>query len=86
VKAWKLSLLLLAVSIVLSSLFWIARFPFFFLFLVVPLLPLVLHRVNTKRCPLCGWETTGNERFCPWDANILEDDEPHGKPGETGEG
>jgi len=79
VKSWKLSLFLLAGSIAISALCWIAGLPFFFLFLFVPLLPLVLRREHTKRCPVCGWETTGNERFCPYDANILEDDGPRGR-------
>jgi hypothetical protein len=78
-KSWTLTLLLLSGSIVLSALFWIAGLPFFFLFLVIPFLPLVLRRGHTKRCPVCGWETTGNERFCPYDANILEDDGSHGR-------
>ncbi|RPI36090.1 MAG: hypothetical protein EHM53_12950 [Methanoregulaceae archaeon] len=77
-KSWTLSLLLLSGSIALSALFWIAGLPFFFLFLVIPFLPLVFRSGRTKRCPVCGWETTGNERFCPYDANILEDDGPHG--------
>ena len=38
--------------------------PFFFLFLCIPLFP-VLGRRQVKRCPTCGWETTGSENFCP---------------------
>lgn len=78
-KSWTLSLLLLSGSIALSALFWIAGLPFFFLFLFIPFLPLVLRSGHIKRCPVCGWETTGNERFCPYDATILEDDGPHGR-------
>jgi hypothetical protein len=78
VRSWKLSLLLLAGSLAMSAIFWLAGFPFFFLFLVVPLLPLFLHRGRIRHCPFCGWETTGSEHFCPYDANPLEDDEPGG--------
>jgi hypothetical protein len=26
---------------------------------------------------VCGWETAGSERFCPYDATPLEDAEGH---------
>ena len=72
-KSWKLSLLLLAGSLALSVAFWMIGMPFFFLFLFVPLLPFL--RRKTRCCPACGWETTGNERFCPYDATPLLDSE-----------
>jgi len=39
----------------------------------VPLLPLLSGRRKTRYCPVCGWETSGSERFCPCDATLLED-------------
>jgi hypothetical protein len=77
-KPWKLSLLLLAGSLALTVIFWMIGLPFFFLFLFVPLLPLLSGRTKTRRCPVCGWETTGSECFCPYDATPLENGEPHG--------
>ncbi len=71
--SWKLSLVLLIGSLAVSALFWITGHPIFFLFLFVPLAPLFFGRHTTKRCPVCGWKTTGNERFCPFDAAPLED-------------
>jgi hypothetical protein len=38
-KSWKLSQLLLAGSIIMSALFWIAGLQFFFIFLFIPILP-----------------------------------------------
>jgi hypothetical protein len=77
-KPWKLSLLLLAGSLALTVLFWMLGVPFFFLFLFMPLLPFLSGRSRKRRCPVCGWETAGSERFCPYDATPLVDDEPHG--------
>jgi hypothetical protein len=75
-KSWKLSLLLLVGSLIISAIFWMAGLPFFFIFLFIPLVPLLFGR-GTKRCPFCGWETTGSERFCPNDATPLENVEGH---------
>jgi hypothetical protein len=77
VKPWKLSLILLAGSIVLSGLFLIAGLPLFFLFLFIPLFPFLSNPRKIRRCPVCGWETAGSERFCPYDATPLEDAEGH---------
>jgi hypothetical protein len=46
-------------------------FPFFFLFLFIPVIPLLGRRRQVRRCPACGWETEGEERFCPWDGSPL---------------
>ncbi|MFA5267506.1 MAG: hypothetical protein WC379_06000 [Methanoregula sp.] len=72
-KSWTICLILLLGSVIMSALFWIAGLPFFFLLLFVPLIPLVFGREKTRRCPVCGWETTGNERFCPYGAALLND-------------
>jgi hypothetical protein len=72
VKSLKLSLILLAGSVAVSVLFWIAGFPFFFLFLFIPLIPFLSGPEEIRHCPVCGWETTGSERFCPYDATPLE--------------
>jgi hypothetical protein len=47
---------------------WFLHLPFFFAVLFIPLIPLFRHKRPVKRCPVCGWETTGSERFCPFDA------------------
>jgi hypothetical protein len=78
-KSWKISLLLLAGSIIMSALFWRAGLPFFFLFLFIPILPFLSGPQAIRRCPACGWETTGSERFCPHDASPLENVEFHQK-------
>jgi hypothetical protein len=72
-KSWKLSVILLAGSLVTSAIFWFAGLPFFFLFLFVPLIPFIFKRGAVRYCPICGWETTGSESFCPYDANPLRD-------------
>ncbi|PKL68477.1 MAG: hypothetical protein CVV30_11240 [Methanomicrobiales archaeon HGW-Methanomicrobiales-1] len=70
-KPWILSLLLFIVSITITAILWALGLPFFFLFLFVPLLPFLSRREEVKRCPVCGWETTGSENFCPFDATPL---------------
>lgn len=72
VKSSKISLILLAGSIIISALFWIAGLPFFFFFLFVPLIPFLSSPEEIRYCPVCGWETNGSERFCPYDATPLE--------------
>ncbi len=72
VRTWVLSLLLLSGSLALTVILWSIGLPFFFLFLFVPLIPLLTGRKKILRCPVCGWETTGSERFCPYDATPLE--------------
>jgi hypothetical protein len=73
VRSWKISLLLLAGSIMMSALFWMIGLPFFFIFLFVPLLSFLSGRRKTRRCPVCGWETVGSGLFCPYNATPLED-------------
>jgi hypothetical protein len=50
-KSWIISMFLLPGSVIMSALFWIAGLPFFFLFLFIPLIPLIFGREITKRCP-----------------------------------
>lgn len=76
-KSWKISLLILAGSLALTALFWMIGLPFFFLFLFVPLIPFLYGPTEIRRCPVCGWETTGSERFCPCDATPLEPVDSH---------
>lgn len=71
------SILLLAGSLAVTVVFWALGFPFFFLFLFMPLLPFISGRKKILRCPACGWETTGSECFCPYDATPLEHVETH---------
>ncbi len=71
-ESWKLSVILLAGSLIVSVLLWSAGLPFFFLFLFVPLFPFFFTRRGVRRCPVCGWETSGSECFCPYDASPLE--------------
>jgi hypothetical protein len=70
---WKLSLIFLSGSLVLTVFLWMIGLPFFFLCLFIPLIPLFFSIGSKKRCPVCGWETTGSERFCPYDATPLMD-------------
>jgi hypothetical protein len=79
IKPWLMSLLLFAGSLGLTILLWALGLPFFFVFLFLPLIPLFSRPRNKRRCPVCGWETTGSERFCPWDATPLT--EPGGEIG-----
>jgi len=53
--------------------------PFFFLFLFLPLIPFLSGHTEIRRCPVCGWETTGSVRFCPYDATPIENVEFHQK-------
>jgi len=46
-------------------------FPFYFLFLFIPLVPLFGRCHRVRRCPACGWETEGSECFCPRDGTPL---------------
>ena len=46
-------------------------FPFFFLFLFIPVIPFIGGRRRVRRCPTCGWEAEGEERFCPRDGTPL---------------
>lgn len=68
--SWKLSIVLFAGSVVLTVVLWMIGLPFFFLCLFIPVIPLLRH-TTVRRCPVCGWETTGSERFCPFDATPL---------------
>lgn len=68
---WGLSLLLLAGSLAITLIALAFGIPFFFLFLFIPLIPFFGRPAGVKRCPVCGWETTGRERFCPYDGTLL---------------
>ena len=81
-NSWKLSLLLFIGSILITAVLWALGLPFFFLFLFLPLLPYFPGRKGVKRCPVCGWETTGSENFCPYDATTLTCDGSKRRDGE----
>ncbi len=81
VKPCLTSLILLAGSLTVTALLWVIGIPFFFLFLFAPLIPFFRRDRAVRRCPICGWETTGSENFCPRDASPLAD-----LCGERGEG
>jgi hypothetical protein len=70
-KLWTLSLILVIGSLVITAVLWALGLPFFFLFLFIPLIPLFRKPRTVRSCPVCGWETTGSERFCPYDATPL---------------
>jgi hypothetical protein len=53
-------------------LFWFG-FPFFFVFLFIPLIPFFGRERLVKRCPECGFETTDDRvEYCPYDGSRLE--------------
>jgi hypothetical protein len=70
--AGKASVILLVVSLAITLLLWWIGLPFFFLVLFIPLLPFLGRKKEMRRCPACGWETPGSERFCPYDATPLD--------------
>ena len=70
-RPWVLAAALFSGSLLLSALFWLVGIPFFIAFLFIPFIPFVSRNRPVKRCPACGWETTGSERFCPYDATPL---------------
>jgi hypothetical protein len=70
-KSWQMSLILFVGSLIVTGIFWILGMPFFFVFLFFPLIPLFRRKQPIRRCPVCGWETTGSENFCPRDATPL---------------
>ncbi|HDR73168.1 MAG TPA: hypothetical protein ENN85_04570 [Methanoculleus sp.] len=83
-KRWALSLILLAGSLLVSLLAFLAGFPFFFFFLFIPFIPLFKPPKQRKKCPVCGWETTGAERYCPYDGSLLAGAERGFDEGEKG--
>jgi hypothetical protein len=50
---------------------WSLGFPFFFVFLFIPIIPFLQKERTVKQCPVCGWETTGRAGFCPYDGTPL---------------
>lgn len=69
-----LSILLLAGSLLVTVILWLAGFPFFFLFLFIPLIPQVWKERKVRSCPVCGFSTTdGKVAFCPYDGTPLTD-------------
>ncbi|MEI6840042.1 MAG: hypothetical protein WCK53_02155, partial [Methanomicrobiales archaeon] len=70
-RLYILSILLLVVSFGLTVTAFLFHWPFFFCFLFIPLVPFLQRRAVLK-CPACGWTTSGNEHFCPYDGSRLE--------------
>jgi hypothetical protein len=70
-KPWEISLIFFLGSLAVTIAFWMLGLPFFFVFLFLPLVPFLLRKPAVRRCPVCGWETTGSENFCPFDATPL---------------
>jgi len=81
-RSWLIAAALFAGSLSLSLIFWMTGIPFFVAFLFIPLIPFFSRERNVKRCPLCGWETTGSERFCPFDATPLRESGCKGRNGD----
>lgn len=58
-------------------LLWLAGFPFFFLFLFIPLIPHMWREAPARRCPVCGFATRDEKvAFCPYDGTLLNDGTP----------
>ena len=85
-ESWKTGIVLFAGSIIFTVIMWLMHVPFFFVFLFIPLIPFFGSRNRAKRCPVCGWETTGSENFCPYDAAPLTRSGGKGREGEHGNG
>jgi len=64
---------LLAGSLALSAVLFLAGFPFFFMFLFIPLIPFFGSSGRAKVCPVCGRTTFGSEKFCPYDGTKLKE-------------
>lgn len=72
-RLWVIAIAMLAGSLMLSAVFWYLGIPFFIAFLFIPFIPILSRKRRVKHCPVCGWETTGSERFCPFDATPLRE-------------
>lgn len=66
-----LSLLLFTGSLGITAICWALGFPFFLIFLFVPLIPLLRWEPEKRYCPICGWETAGDEKYRPYDGVFL---------------
>ncbi|RQD79738.1 MAG: hypothetical protein D5R96_09570 [Methanocalculus sp. MSAO_Arc2] len=64
-----ITFLLLAGSLGITIISFILGYPLFFLLLFIPFL--FSRGKGGKRCPLCGWEAKGSEKFCPYDGAVL---------------
>ncbi|MBP1928204.1 hypothetical protein J2741_000751 [Methanolinea mesophila] len=64
--------MLLAGSLTVTVLLYAAGFPFFFLFLMIPIIPFVSQKKKVHRCPACGFATADPAvGFCPYDGTPL---------------
>ena len=70
-----ITLALFSISLVISLALFTLGFPFFFLFLFIPLIPFLTYQKDQKKCPVCGWVTKGDEGYCPYDGVLLETQE-----------
>lgn len=67
-----ISAFLLAGSILVSAILFLAGLPFFFLFLFIPLIPFLRGRREEKTCALCGFRTDDPRiAYCPYDGTAL---------------
>jgi hypothetical protein len=58
--------------VTVTILLFAAGYPFFFLFLVFPLIPFFSQKKKVHRCPVCGFTTTDPAiGFCPYDGTPL---------------
>jgi hypothetical protein len=56
-----------------TALLFLFGFPFFFVFLFIPLIPFFGREKRVKRCPECGFATTDDRvKYCPYDGSALE--------------
>jgi hypothetical protein len=66
-----ISALLLIGSLGISVILWSVGYPFFFMFLFIPLIPF-FGKKEINHCPICGFKGYSNEKYCPYDGIKLE--------------
>jgi len=64
--------LLFCISVIITGISIWLGIPFFLFILFFPLIPFMKKR-HKKQCTVCGWDTHGDETFCPYDGTLLRE-------------